>query len=766
MEALQHPSAKHPLRDAPAIAASMVKFLKSCDVHCEKLFHQQQQQQKKWDLQVIQSFSTILFDLYKLAVDVLPYSPSTEAIAVKLADTVTTLVKSFESFIIGNLVRNTDFVSTQACLTSLLAIYRLCRTNFNGNQSVLLVVVAQQFAITFEKCVHALGARYESLIDEHSFDEAEECTTTIVKFEDEIGILKTAIPSITSSATSPSSAAKGGRVSSASAAAAGGGGGGGYSSLPQQPPSSSLPSSPPLPPPQSAAKVFDWSEFDLIASSSTSSSSSRMPPSSIIGNGSFGVVVRLVLHRKLGGTARFLRQQQVVDEIVAVKVMLQQQIGGATIEELTIAATREAEFASQTEQLLGRDNCDCVVRVYGVVKGVIPAKLATGFGMASNVKAVGIVMRLEAGGSLESLLYPAAGVAKTPLSSTEAMRVMGSLALGLAELHSVDVTHGDLKPANVLLSEHHPPIIRLGDFGESSVRVGGGSALVESSLKKTLSHRGTPLYNAPEMLDNVLDPNSDGSVAKPSRKTDMYSFACICGELLTNEKPFSEFPNLTENMLSRKVHQGARPSLAKASAQTPPSVLAMVERCWDKDRAQRLSAAECYAILNQAYLLSSASEYDIFFSHPWADKPLLSRVCLALRRKGYKVWYDQDHMGWDLVKSMKEGVARSKVVVACVNALYQSRPNCMLELLETAKLTPSKPVVTLFTQRNPFSWASPEIKKLCNTSGTLFLDIGALAEHDCWASDTGPSEQMTRDLARALEPLLKILMDIDCRPSY
>lgn len=48
---------------------------------------------------------------------------------------------------------------------------------------------------------------------------------------------------------------------------------------------------------------------------------------------------------------------------------------------------------------------------------------------------------------------------------------------------------------------------------------------------------------------------------------------------------------------------------------------------------------------------------------------------------GYKVWYDMDHMGHDLNKSMEQGVEKSTVVLACVDAEYLKRPNCMLELL-------------------------------------------------------------------------------------
>jgi hypothetical protein len=57
----------------------------------------------------------------------------------------------------------------------------------------------------------------------------------------------------------------------------------------------------------------------------------------------------------------------------------------------------------------------------------------------------------------------------------------------------------------------------------------------------------------------------------------------------------------------------------------------------------------------------------VFFSHAWVDKPLLSHVFVLLMKRGYNVWYDQNDMGYDLQRSMREGIAYSKVVLACIN---------------------------------------------------------------------------------------------------
>jgi len=41
------------------------------------------------------------------------------------------------------------------------------------------------------------------------------------------------------------------------------------------------------------------------------------------------------------------------------------------------------------------------------------------------------------------------------------LRILCEMARGLDEIHSVaEMVHGDVKPDNILLSQHDPPIVR------------------------------------------------------------------------------------------------------------------------------------------------------------------------------------------------------------------------------------------------------------------------------------------------------------------
>ena len=115
------------------------------------------------------------------------------------------------------------------------------------------------------------------------------------------------------------------------------------------------------------------------------------------------------------------------------------------------------------------------------------------------------------------------------------------------------------------------------------------------------------------------------------------------------------------------------------------------------------------------------------------------------------MWYDQAEMGWDLTKSMNDGVKRSKVMLACVDKGYQDRPNCMIELRAAKALVdPVKPVVVVLTEGNPISWgsvvgwANDEMKDLCDFQKKMFVDLSKLAEDPGWTAVDGPSEALLK----------------------
>ena len=155
-----------------------------------------------------------------------------------------------------------------------------------------------------------------------------------------------------------------------------------------------------------------------------------------------------------------------------------------------------------------------------------------------------------------------------------------------------------------------------------------------------------------------------------------------------------------------------------------------------------------------------------------------------------------NEMGFDLVRSMHEGIERSTVVVCCVDSGYMQRPNCMLELrharetLERVHANSEKKrlkaIVTVLTESNIFQWGTDEFKDLLKVQTTMFVDMGELAARPEWESKApspktspvaddpadeekeethGPPPALLAELQVAMAPLLKILHEVGCRPS-
>jgi len=265
-----------------------------------------------------------------------------------------------------------------------------------------------------------------------------------------------------------------------------------------------------------------------------------------------------------------------------------------------------------------------------------------------------------------------------------------------------------------------------------------------------------------------------GTVAQSSRKGDIYAFGILCWELFAEEKPY-DVDGLNDIVHARMVHSDIRPDVGKLPTSTPIIVRGLIEASWQRDRGRRPSATEWWSGLDFCLNIALSKKFDIFLSHPWVDKPLISHVHHLLSQKGFRVWYDVDEMGWDLRKSMRDGIQTSTVVLVCVNSTYEARPNCMFELRETRRLCADKPVVGLLTERMwGGTWVpGDEIKTLLRTADSMFCDIsnGAQppgpANDPRWADpDIDPPEDLIEALSRSLEPLVKILRDAGCEPSF
>ena len=400
---------------------------------------------------------------------------------------------------------------------------------------------------------------------------------------------------------------------------------------------------------------------------------------------------------------------------------------------------------------------DVCIQVYGFVEGQVPSLLSSSLkGVAPEEDAFGIVMRLEAGGSLHRLLHAEAGKPQMPLLLREQVRLLSRFARGLFELHKIGVIHGDIKPSNVLLTDKTVPEVRIADFGTSFVHDKGAmeSRLGTSSIQRTNVIRGTPLYSAPEMFD---------SMAKASRSTDVFAFGITMHEILSRTIPYENL-RLHPKQFQDSVCNDVRPDLALLPSDTPPSLVILIQKCWDGNRAVRPTAADCLATITHAHSVLDSKEFDIFFSYSSKKKSFINHLFEMLTGLGYRIWLDQNNMGHNMPASMQTGITQSTVTMAFVDPDYQQSANCMFEL-EHARQS-KKPVSVVVTEGNIWNWGTDAFKSACDIKTKMYTDLGEVANQPGW-TDPDAIDGLVESLVGAVEQkgLLKILQDLGCHPS-
>ncbi len=133
-----------------------------------------------------------------------------------------------------------------------------------------------------------------------------------------------------------------------------------------------------------------------------------------------------------------------------------------------------------------------------------------------------LLIELHEGQTLRQLLN-----AETKLSPAKAFSIFSQLVAALAHSHGKGITHGDLKPENVLLDSAGR--VKLGDFGLGRIRASEASLMLSGAMdtQEDASLAGTIPYMAPEQRDGAqVDPTSD-----------VFSLGILLHEMLTGKRP-------------------------------------------------------------------------------------------------------------------------------------------------------------------------------------------------------------------------------------
>ncbi len=145
-----------------------------------------------------------------------------------------------------------------------------------------------------------------------------------------------------------------------------------------------------------------------------------------------------------------------------------------------------------------------------------------------------LAMEFLSGGSL------ADRVERGPLPIAGAVRIAAELCKALEQAHQLEITHCDIKPANVLFDEQGR--VHLTDFGIAHVSAELTTRHVVTASGTTM---GTVRYMAPEQLEGVRD----------DPRVDVYAVGAVLYEMLAG-RPYLDFE--TETSIAAQLRNAQR----------------------------------------------------------------------------------------------------------------------------------------------------------------------------------------------------------------
>lgn len=213
------------------------------------------------------------------------------------------------------------------------------------------------------------------------------------------------------------------------------------------------------------------------------------------------------------------------------------------------------------------------IRERSVLVGLRHRNIVTVRDLVVEGTTLAIIMDYIPGGSLRDLL-----ARRGPLPAGEALQLCAQVFDALGAAHAKRVTHRDIKPDNVLLTETwrsgQEGTVRVSDFGIASV--------VSEGKSQTTGLLGTPQYMAPELISN----------GETSSSSDVYSAGVMLYELLAGRTPFAG-PGTDFTIAYR--HVTAQPP----TLDLPDELWSVVARLLAKDPRDRPRSTDAAAELHR-----------------------------------------------------------------------------------------------------------------------------------------------------------------------
>ncbi|KAF8990025.1 hypothetical protein BDQ17DRAFT_1372489 [Cyathus striatus] len=189
---------------------------------------------------------------------------------------------------------------------------------------------------------------------------------------------------------------------------------------------------------------------------------------------------------------------------------------------------------------------------------------------------------------------------------TNRQHLIMDIARGISYLHGKSIVHGDLKGANVLVSDNG--VACLADFGLSSVYIDTPSLAWGTNNSSVGRSTGTLRWQAPELIGL-----EDSPPVKGTTESDIYAFACVCYEIFVGKIPHI-----------RKTPSPPEPNSTAYRYGLTDWMWSLIEKCWDQNPTKRPMISD---VVDK---LSSKEEFLDKYHENWGDlRPEVFRSLLA-----------------------------------------------------------------------------------------------------------------------------------------
>ena len=178
-----------------------------------------------------------------------------------------------------------------------------------------------------------------------------------------------------------------------------------------------------------------------------------------------------------------------------------------------------------------------------------------------------LVMEYVAGKTLQQVLAESTG----PMPVPRACAWISDLAGALHRAHRSGVIHGDIKPANILVTEDGK--VKLSDFGIArfATQVSGSGKMM-----------GTPAYLSPEQI--LGEPQNT--------RSDLFSLGIVLYQMVTGYAPFD---GSSVSAVCAQILQAEPVPPSQRNAAVTPELDRIILRCLAKTSADRYPTAEAFA---------------------------------------------------------------------------------------------------------------------------------------------------------------------------